>query len=141
MADIDREASVKRTCPSAADRYIFDPALSLHPLEGTRCGIVFVHAFWAGQSHHTLKKLGESLARVDPERRVELIVCDIDEIEQLPDWQTRFYGGDITGGGGDASWIANGVVRARHNASRQCDFDTTTRSLLLECQGDGSPAS
>ena len=133
MADFDREASVKRTCPSAADRLLFDADLSLHPVEDIRCGIIFVHAFWAGQSILTLRKLGESLNRVDPAHRVELIVCDIDEIQQLPDWQARFYGDDTTGGGGDASWIANGVVRARHNASRQCDFDTTTRSLLLEC--------
>ena len=133
LPDFDRAASVKRNCPSAAERLVFDASLSLHPLANIQCGIVFIHAFWAGQSILTLRKLGESLARVDTEHRVDLIVCDIDEIQQLRDWQTRYYGGDITGGGGDALWIANGNIRARHNASRQCDFDGTIRSLMLEC--------
>ena len=134
MTDFDGFASVKRACPSAARRVVFDANLSLHPLERIQCGIVFIHAFWAGQSHLALKKIGDILACIDPDCQLEFIVCDIDDIQQFPDWQDRLYGGDGTDGNGDVLWIANGVVQARHNASRQCEFDTTTRSLLLKCQ-------
>ena len=79
-------------------------------------------------------ELGTHCTRIDPTSRLEVIVCDIDEIQQLQGWQDKIYAGDHTGGGGDLLWIANGVVRARHNASRQCDFDVVTRSLLLECR-------
>jgi hypothetical protein len=136
MTDFDGFASVKRTCPSAAERVAFDASLSSHPPEQIRCGIVFIHAFWAAQSHLALKSIGGTLARIDPDCRLEFIVCDIDDIQQIPDWQDRLYGGDGTGGNGDVLWIANGVVKARHNSSRQCDFDMTTRSLLLECQDE-----
>jgi hypothetical protein len=131
MADFDRYASVRRTCPSAAKRIVFDADLSLHPLEQIQCGIVFIHAFWASSSHLALKRIADTLARIDIGCRLDFIVCDIDDVKHLYDC---LYDADRTGGNGDLSWIVNGVVRARHNASRQCDFETTTRSLLLECQ-------
>ncbi len=136
MAEVDREAQCKRTCPSAADRLVYDPALSSNPIEKIALGIAFVHAFWAGQSQQTLRALGDSLQQTDPDCRVELIVSDIDEIQQLPDWQSRFYLGDQTSGAGDVLWIANGVVWARHNASTQRDFDTTTQRLLSDVRPD-----
>jgi hypothetical protein len=133
MNDFDRHASVMRACPAPANRLVFDADLSSHPIEQIQCGVVFIHAFWAGQSHRAIKRIADTLARVDPNGRLQFIVCDIDDIQQIPDWQQRFYAGDETGGNGDLLWIARGVIQARHNATRQCDFETTSRSLLREC--------
>lgn len=140
MAAFDRKGSVMRACPQVADRLVFDADLSSHPLDEIKCGIVFIHAFWAGSSYQTLKAIGGILARLDPDGYLAFIVCDLDEIQQLLDWQSSIYNGDWTGGNGDLLWVANGVIQARHNSSRQCDFAKATQRLMLECQADGDDA-
>ena len=114
MTDFDGNASVKRTCPSIADRIVFDADLSSHPLAQIRCGIVFIHAFWAGSSHTALRRIADTLTRIDPDRHLDFIVCDIDNIEHLHDVLSS---GDTTGGNGDLLWISAGIVHARHNGT------------------------
>ena len=130
MADFDRTASVERLTGDAAQRVVFDADLSSTSVADTSCGVIFVHAFWAVSSAAALKRFCETIVRVDPDGRLSFTVCDIDEIERLRD---DLYGGDRSGGNGDIVWVRGGMVRARHNSSRECDFATATRSLLAEC--------
>ena len=130
MIDLDRNARIERLTSVAADRVVFDAELSRTSADAISCGIVFVHAFWAGSSRHTLRRFCESLVRVDPERKLTFVLCDIDLIQPIRD---DIYCGDRSDGNGDIAWVRDGVVIARHNGSRECDFDTTTRSLLLTC--------
>ncbi len=130
MADFDRTASVKRLVGDASGRVSFDADLSSTTVADISCGIIFIHAFWAGTSVAALKRICDTLIRVDPDGRLSMVVCDIDEIEPLIG---DLYNGDTTSGNGDIVWIHSGTVRARHNTSRDCDFDTTTKSLLSEC--------
>ncbi|MEZ5944856.1 MAG: hypothetical protein R3C18_26020 [Planctomycetaceae bacterium] len=126
---MDRTASVMNLAGDAADRVTFDANLSATNIADISCGVIFVHAFWAGSSVTALKRFCEMLVRVDPNRRLTFTVCNIDEIE--PE-RIDLYAGDHTGGNGDIVWVRDGVVLARHNASRCCDLEATTRNLLAE---------
>lgn len=127
MEEFDRTASIRRVSGEAFDRVTFDADLRLYPPESISCGVIFVHAFWAGTSVRSLADFGKSLIRIDQERQLRLVVCDIDSI---PECLPQLYSGDTTGGNGDVFWICQGQVVARHTASRSCDFDTANRSLL-----------
>ena len=130
MADFDRASSIQRLTGSAFDRVTFDADLSTHAPDAMLCGVIFVHAFWAGTSVRALSDFCSSLLRIDTIRRIQFVVCDIDEIPSC--WPT-LYAEDRSGGNGDAFWVCGGRVVARHTASRTCDFDTANRSLLHCC--------
>jgi hypothetical protein len=130
MAEFDRTKSIQRFTEKAFERVFFDASLSGNPLPEIKCGVIFVHAFWAGSSGKTLAALCESISRIDSNNRLRFIVCDIDEIPPL---DPALYGGDSSGGNGDVFWISNGRVIGRHTASRSCDFDTANQSLLERC--------
>jgi len=130
MSDFNRTESIKRLTGDAYDRVTFDPDLGRHDPHLIKCGVVFVHAFWAGSSTRCLSDFCKALIRTDKHSQVLFVVCDIDDISPRA---SVLYNGGITGGNGDIFWIADGNVRARHTASRSCDFDTTTQSLLNCC--------
>lgn len=130
MTDFDRTESIKRLTGNASDRVVFDADLRVHPAHSINCGVIFVHAFWAGSSRRTLLDFCQSIVRVDKDRRLLIIVCDIDDIPAL---DPILYRGDLSGGNGDVFWISNGQVVARHTASRACDFDIANQSLLQWC--------
>lgn len=130
MADFDRTASIQRLTGVAFRRVIFDHDLSNHPPHTIDCGVVFVHAFWAGSSVRSLADFCKSIVCIDADSRLRFIVCDIDDI---PSCDPVLYRGDTSGGNGDVFWISNGRVVARHTASRSCDFDTANRSLIQWC--------
>ena len=131
MADFDRTASIRRLTGDAFDRVIFDPDLSEHQPHTIDCGIVFVHAFWAGSSVRALADFCKSIVCVDTDRRLLFVVCDIDNI---PAHHPILYQGDNSGGNGDVFWISNGQVVARHTASRSCNFDTANQNLIQWCE-------
>ena len=133
MADFDRTQSIKRLTGDGFDRVNFDPELIGYSGPSIACGVIFVHAFWAGSSVKTLKSFCDSLVRVDTERRLRFVVCDIDSFAEPVPW---LYQGDSSGGNGDLFWIHNGLIVARLTANRSCDFDTTNRSLLELCDAD-----
>ena len=141
MADFDRTASIRRLTGTAFDRVVFDADLHDHQPQTIACGVIFVHAFWAGSSVQSLAEFCKSIARVDTQRLLLFVVCDIDSIlERDP----SLYQSDGSGGNGDVFWISNGRVVARHTASRSCDFDTANRSLLQWCgenRQDAAPTS
>ena len=130
MADFDRTESIRRLTGALFDRVVFDTDLHDHEPRTIACGVIFVHAFWAGSSFQSLAKFCKSIARVDKEHRLLFVVCDIDSI---PECDPSLYQGDFSGGNGDVFWISNGRVAARHTASRSCDFDTANRSLIQWC--------
>ena len=130
MADFDRTDSIQRLAGNASDRVVFDADLRGHPPHSINCGVIFVHAFWAGSSRCSLIDFCKSIFRVDTDRRLRVIVCDIDDIPAL---DPNLYRGDLSGGNGDVFWISNGQVVARHTASRACDFDIANQSLLKLC--------
>ncbi len=130
MADIDRTQSIRRLTGDAFGRVNFDPELSCYRGPSIACGVIFVHAFWAGSSVKTLQRFCTSLMRVDTDRRLRFVLCDIDSFAEPVPW---LYEGDSSGGNGDLFWIHNGLVVARHTANRTCDFDTTNRNLLELC--------
>ena len=130
MADFDRMQSIIRLTGNAFDRVIFDPGLIGYSGPSIACGVIFVHAFWAGSSVKTLKRFCDSLVHVDTDRRLRFVLCDIDSFEEPVPW---LYRGDSSGGNGDLFWIHNGLVVARHTANRSCDFETTNRNLLELC--------
>lgn len=126
-----RLTSVLERCHSIRDRVIFDPYFSSTHIDELHCAIIFVHAFWSGPSVQTFVRIVDLIGSLDNDAVVTLVVCDIDEIEPV---YSILYAGDRTGGNGDLIWVSNGVVRARHNSSRECDFRTTTESLLAACK-------
>jgi hypothetical protein len=130
MADFDRTESIQRLTGDAFDRVVFDADLSNHQPHTIDCGVIFVHAFWAGSSVRALADFCKSIVRIDTDRRLRCVVCDIDDI---PARDPILYRGDISGGNGDVFWISNGQVVARHTASRSCDFDTANQSLIQWC--------
>lgn len=130
MADFDRGKGIQRLTGDAFDRVIFDADLRTHQPHSLECGVIFVHAFWAGSSGRTLAEFCKSIVRIDTERRLRFVVCDIDEI---PGFDPVLYGGDASGGNGDVFWVSNGQVVARHTASRSCNFDNANQSLLQSC--------
>ena len=130
MADFDRTSSIRRLTGSAFDRVTFDADLATQAPDSMPCGLIFVHAFWAGTSLRALSDFCDSLLRIDAERRIRFVICDIDKIP--PRWPA-LYSNDHSGGNGDAFWVCNGRVVARHTTSRACDFDTANRSLLHCC--------
>jgi purine nucleoside permease len=130
MADFDRTDSIQRLTGNASDRVVFDADLSGHQPHTINCGVIFVHAFWAGSSRRTLAHFCQSIVRVDTDRRLRFIVCDIDDIPPL---DPILYRGDLSGGNGDVFWMFNGQIVARHTASRSCDFDTANQSLIQCC--------
>lgn len=130
MADFDRTASIRRLTGDAFGRVIFDHDLSDHPPHAIGCGVIFVHAFWAGSPVRSLADFCKSIVCVDADCRLRFIVCDIDDI---PSCDPVLYGGDTSGGKGDVFWISHGRIVARHTASRSCDFDTANASLIHWC--------
>ena len=129
MAEFDRTAIIQRL--TAFDRVVFDAELREHQPQTIDCGVIFVHAFWAGSSFQALADFSKSIVRVDTKRCLRFVVCDIDSISPA---DPRLYRGDASGGNGDAFWISNGLVVARHTASRSCNFDTANRSLIEWCK-------
>lgn len=130
MAEYDRAKGIQRLTGEAFARVVFDAELRSNQPKTIECGVIFVHAFWAGSSSKTLADFCKSIVRVDTDSRLRFVVCDIDEIPPL---DPILYRGDTSGGNGDVFWIAHVQVIARHTASRSCDFDTANQSLLQWC--------
>ncbi|OAI51449.1 hypothetical protein AYO44_17115 [Planctomycetaceae bacterium SCGC AG-212-F19] len=89
------------------------------------CGVFFVDAVWSGGSRQSLNALTDTLGRLDPDGRLELVVVNIDE---SPGVFELFEFTQPLGGWGEAAWVTNGKIIA--TGSRGHDFDTHTRALL-----------
>ena len=111
-------ASRTRYLPHA-DRSVF----STIPL-----GVLFVMAWWSGQSRVAFFKLKEVLARVDPGGLLELVVVDTDGCPDLyvcPEFAGQLHGW------GEVAWVRDGqVVSTSGLGFHPESFESQTRQLL-----------
>jgi hypothetical protein len=130
LTDFDRKESIRRLTDNAFDRAVFDANLGEHRPHTIDGGVIFEQAFWAAFSVRSLADFSKSIVRIDTDRRLRFVDCDIDDISSC---NPILYHGAPSGGNENAFWISNGQFVARHSASRSCDFDTANQSLVQWC--------
>ena len=72
-------------------------------------GILFVMAFWSGPAMQSFSQLLDTVARLDPGKRLRLVVVDTDtvsELQKVPPFQGRLHGA------GETFWIRDGQIVA-----------------------------
>ena len=96
-------------------------------------GILFLFAFWSGASHVVFKRLTKTVGELDPRRRLDFVVVDIDgasRICEAPEFLGRVHGN------GEAAWIRDGRIEAvscfENSKDRAEDFEAFTKRLLAD---------
>lgn len=80
--------------------------------------LILFHACWSGQSITNIRKILSTLINYDT-TILKIYIADIDNIS---DDFKKNYLGQLSNGHGEAAWIENGQIRAKH--LRQSAFDT-----------------
>ncbi len=91
-------------------------------------GILFQIAFWSGPAFAAFAKLTETISKLDPDSRLELIVVDIDGSAALCAVSDSLGG---VRGAGETAWIRNGFVMATNGLGFNVEcYARHTQSLL-----------
>jgi hypothetical protein len=118
-------------------RYLSETDRSV--IQTIRCGVLFVMAFWSGTSLRSFTHLKQTLARLDPDGRLEVVVVDTDgcpDLYHVPELLGKMHGN------GEAAWISEGkVVATASCGSHPKAFETYTRHLLGECIAEPKAAA
>jgi hypothetical protein len=113
-------------------RYLAEADRSVIPT--IRCGILFVMAFWSGTSFQSLFRLKQTLSRLDPSGRLEVVVVDTDgcpDLYEVPELVGKLHGN------GEAAWVSAGkIVCTSSCGSDPKAFQTYTRHLLGACAAE-----
>lgn len=99
-------------------------------VDSVECGVLFVMAFWSGPAQLAYARLQEALRRQDPAGRIEVLVADIDQENDL--YEAPFFQMNRLTGCGETAWICRGAVVAAigHQPDR---FEQCVQSLLKCC--------
>jgi hypothetical protein len=118
-------------------RYLSETDRSVIPT--IRCGVLFVMAFWSVTSFRSFAHLKQTLARLDLDGLLEVVVVDTDGCPDLchaPELLGQMHGN------GEAAWISGGkVVATASCGSHPKAFETYTRYLLGECIAEPKAAA
>lgn len=96
-------------------------------------GVLFLFAFWSGPAHVAFERLTQTVARLDPESRLQFVVVDIDGAARICE-SPEFIG--RVNGNGEAAWIRDGHIEAvcgsppRQDSS--AEYERLTRELMAD---------
>jgi hypothetical protein len=118
--------------PELAARTRFCAEANREVVGSIRLGVLFVMAFWSVPARQAFVELKRVLEAVDSQRRLELVVADIDGCRQLAELPE--IAGMPSGGWGEAAWICQGrIVRTSGLGFHPECFESYTRQLLEDC--------
>ena len=118
------EAAARRTGLSLR-RIRYETSAGLEMVRGICFGVFFIDAPWSGSSRTSFARLTEAIARLDNERRLELVVANIDEspgLVEIPELR------NLIGGWGETAWIHKGAILKTARVGE--DVLPNTRDLL-----------
>ena len=105
-------------------RYLADTDASV--IKSIDRGILFLMAFWSGPSMKAMGKLFEVIARVDPNRELDLVIVDVDgapELYDVPGLQILGYG--------ETAWVHRGAIVSTSGVGLHVEcYEPNTRELL-----------
>lgn len=130
--DVPERANVlKLNRPPWAGRVRYLAEADRSAIQTIRRGILFVMAFWSGTSFQSFARLKQTLSRLDPDGRLEIVVVDTDgcpDLYEVPELVGKMHGN------GEAAWVCGGrIVCTASNGSQPQAFEVYTRHLLDEC--------
>lgn len=114
--------------PASGVRFRYLPAADRSVLQSVRLGVLFVMAWWSGPSVQAFAKLKQTLAKLDPSGRLELVIVDTDgtpDLSECPEFQGQLRGA------GEVAWLCNGrIVSTSGLGFRPECFEPNTRELI-----------
>jgi hypothetical protein len=132
---MDETAGIKilqQIAPGVADRAQYIPAASPATVREIKCGVFFILAFWSCGARRAFRQLSETLSRLDPEVKVELVVTDTDQmqgIQDLPEFAGKIHGW------GETAWIYDGKIVSTSGVGLHLEcYEPNTLSLLNTCR-------
>lgn len=124
----DRMKDLGKIPTSHVGRVRFLPEADQSIVASIRLGLLFMMAFWSGPSRKGFSLLIQSLAKVDPQGRLELVVVDVDGSPDLYDLPE--FGGGVSGAG-EVVWVKEGkVVSTSMRGFHPESFKPNTQALL-----------
>ena len=128
------EAAARRSGMSLR-RIRYETSAGLEMVRGICFGVFFVDAIWSGSSRTSFARLTEAISRLDNERRLELVVANIDESPGLVAIPELYP----IGGAGETAWVHKGVILKAARVGE--DVVPNTRDLLAREPRPTVPAS
>jgi hypothetical protein len=120
--------------PSLANRTRFYSEADQSIFGTIRCGVLFVMAFWSGQSRRAFEELKRAMEANHQHGRLELVVVDTDgcpSLYQLPEFVGKLHGA------GEAAWVLEGKIVCTSGLGYHPEcMEPNTRLLLSLCPAD-----
>ena len=131
MSTAERMSVLIKYSVLPGSRIRFVPKADETVVQEITCGVLFVMAFWSGQSIQAFRRISAVLKELDPQGRLEFVVVDTDGCPALYD-HAKFIG--RMSGVGETAWIKNGqiVTTSGQGFNPEC-FGPNTIMLLSEC--------
>jgi len=133
MADFDPQKALSLQAGEIADQveYVGTPHRSL--IDEISLGVLFIMAFWSGPSRQAFQHLIESIAAFDSDRKLRIVVADIDGMQQFHE-SVHFDAVEL-GGWGETFWAKDGklVSKSGPGFDLECVIPNTL-ALLQEAQ-------
>ncbi len=100
---------IRRLAGKLSDRIEFYCDVSPSIVSEIELGVLFVMAFWSGPAMQSFRQLLDTVARLDPEKQLRIVVVDTDRISELqkePPFQGQLHGA------GETFWVRDGQIVA-----------------------------
>ena len=126
--DPDGLQSLAKYSKLPTERINYVPDAEEAVVRGIERGILFLMAFWSGQSVKAFASITDVVSRLDTSHALELVVIDVDgspAFYELPEFRGRVHGA------GEAAWVRNGSIVATSGLGLNIEcFVPNTVSLL-----------
>lgn len=100
---------IRRRAGKLSDRIEFYCDVSPSIVSEIELGVLFVMAFWSGPAMQSFRQLLDTVARLDSEKQLRIVVVDTDRISELqkePPFQGKLHGA------GETFWVRDGQIVA-----------------------------